>query len=65
MYKKFNFGRWIKTQDNDEPFLKCPECGCGIVWEPYQMAIGTNGMHYCPYCGSDMWDGIQLTIDQL
>ena len=62
-YKTFKLGRWIKTEDNGSVMLRCPECGSGIIWDSYNMAIGTNGMHYCPYCSADMWEDTQLELD--
>lgn len=50
-YKTFELGDWIKTVDNGADFLKCPDCGCGIIFEWYARAVGTKGLTFCPYCG--------------
>lgn len=62
-YKRFNLGRWIQTEDNWQDFLRCPECGCGIIWEWFALAVGAKGTHYCPYCGADMMDGVQEHLE--
>ena len=51
---KIDFGRWIKEKDNGELMLRCPKCGSRVIWESYQLAIGTHGIRFCPYCGDDL-----------
>lgn len=54
-YRNYNFGQWKHVIDNDSDMLECPSCGCRIRWEPYELAIGTKGLRFCPYCGKDQW----------
>lgn len=53
--KDFRYGKWEKAIDNSVEMLRCPECKCQVIRKSYESAIGLNGMHYCPYCGSNMW----------
>lgn len=54
-YRTYNFGIWKHVVDNDADMLECPSCGCRVRWEPYEAAIGSKGLRFCPYCGKDMW----------
>ena len=46
--------RWEIEMDTDQPMYKCPFCECRIIKLHYDVAVGTNGLNYCPYCGEDM-----------
>lgn len=52
---------WIFTEDTGAEMLKCPECGCGILLAYYEVAVGTSGYNFCPYCGHDMREA-QMTL---
>lgn len=47
-------GHWINTEDNDHPMYECSECGCRMFKKEYDIAVGTRGYNFCPYCGADM-----------
>ena len=46
--------RWVWSEDNGEPFCKCPKCDCGMNPYDYSHAVGTRGWSFCPYCGEDL-----------
>ena len=50
-YKTWDTKDWVITKDLGSRFLFCPDCGCGILLDPYNMACGTEALNFCPYCG--------------
>lgn len=55
---------WKITIDNDEPMLTCPDCECRMIKRWYDLAVGSRGYTYCPYCGKDMRKDGQLSIQE-
>lgn len=53
---------WEITIDTGEPMLTCPKCGCRMIKKWYDLAVGSRGYNYCPYCGKDMRKDGQLSI---
>lgn len=46
--------KWRITIDNDEQMYTCPKCECRMTKHFYDLAVGTEGLNFCPYCGEDM-----------
>lgn len=63
-YKTFDTGKWTITIDEGAKMLECPKCHCRAIMEEYMIALGTEGMRFCPYCGTDLRsDPEQLTFE--
>lgn len=52
---------WEITIDNEQDMYTCPKCECRMIADWYDLAVGTRGYNYCPYCGNDMRKEFQLT----
>lgn len=51
-YRTYDLRSWVCEIDTGCVMLKCPDCGCRVIMEPYLKAIGTDGTKHCPYCGA-------------
>lgn len=58
-------GEWITEKDNDTPMLRCSVCGSRARKYNYMASVGTNGLSYCPYCGAQMLEDVDLTQTSL
>lgn len=47
---------WKITKDNDEDMYTCRTCGCRMTKKFYDLAVGTEGLNFCPYCGQRQKD---------
>lgn len=47
---------WIITKDNDEDMYTCQTCGSRMTKKYYDLAVGTEGLNFCPYCGKRQKD---------
>lgn len=63
--KEVKSGEWITTIDNDMPMLECSVCGCRAKKYNFLAAVGTKGLSYCPYCGAQMLEDVDLTQTSL
>lgn len=58
-------GEWITEKDNDTPMLRCSVCGSRARKYNYMASVGTKGLSYCPYCGAQMLEDVDLTQTSL
>ena len=58
-------GEWITEKDNDTPMLRCSVCGSRARKYNYMASVGTKGLSYCPYCGAQMLENVDLTQTSL
>lgn len=47
---------WEITKDNDEDMYTCQTCGSRMIKKFYDLAVGTEGLNFCPYCGKRQKD---------
>lgn len=53
-YKPMKINRWRVVKDTDTRMYECPDCGCRMIADPYDKAVGSRGYNFCPYCGKNM-----------
>ena len=63
--KEVKHGEWITEKDNDTPMLRCSVCGSKARKYNYMASVGTKGLSYCPYCGAQMLEDVDLTQTSL
>lgn len=63
--KEVKLGEWITEKDNDTPMLRCSVCGSRARKYNYMASVGTKGLSYCPYCGAQMLEDVDLTQTSL
>ncbi len=63
--KEVKHGEWITEKDNDTPMLRCSVCGSRARKYNYMASVGTKGLSYCPYCGAQMLEDVDLTQTSL
>lgn len=44
-------GDWRTVMDNATQMYECPHCLGRMFTKEYDIAVGTWGYRYCPYCG--------------
>ena len=49
-----DFGRWIPEKGNGTQLLRCPDCGNVARWPSFGIAVGADGIRFCPFCGADL-----------
>ena len=50
-------GKWLRSIDNDVRMYECSACGARMIADPYETAVGSKGLSFCPYCGAEMREG--------
>lgn len=63
--KEVKHGEWVTDTDNDIPMLRCSVCGSRAQKYNYMASVGTKGLSYCPYCGAQMLEDVDLTQTSL
>ena len=63
--KEVKRGEWITVKDNDTPMLECSVCGSRARKYNYMASVVTKGLSYCPYCGAQMLEDVDLTQTSL
>lgn len=63
--KEVKHGEWITEKDNDTPMLRCSVCGSRARKYNYMASVGTKGLSYCPYCGAQMLEDVDLAQTSL
>ena len=65
-YKTYDTGKWKITVDNGKQMLECPECHSRAFMDEYLTALGSAGMRFCPYCGTNLkTDPLQITFAEV
>ena len=54
--------RWAIDIDNETQMLRCEACGCRVIRQWYDLAVGDKGFRHCPYCGSAMENAEQMAV---
>lgn len=53
---------WEIDIDNGHQMLRCSECGCRVIREWYDLAVGDYGFRHCPYCGKRMTNAEDMAV---